>query len=182
MKWFDIEKVHIRPLAPEDEEWDQTKKYYNCWIYYDTYGIFDFIKDKWNLVTYISKMYISNDEIWIDFFVRSGSHFDYDFSYEYENKLLRALEYIYIHLKRWNLVINILTDEKKNIFKKFNIFNADDMQDYVLKYYNQINNTKEKKDFLEYNCHVLLSEKAKKEYIYDKYDMSYKNWIVNGLY
>ena len=50
MKGFNIGKIVLKPLAEEDKEWDETKQYYEEYIYYDMYWIFDFIKDKWKSI------------------------------------------------------------------------------------------------------------------------------------
>ena len=44
MSWFKLGNISVVPIPNNDVE--ETNDYYKEYIYYDRYGIFDYVKDK----------------------------------------------------------------------------------------------------------------------------------------
>jgi len=160
MTWF----LTNRLTFDKNDDWNETEKYYKEYIYYDRYGIFDFIKDKSNLATYISDFYLSGTEIWLHFFIKRSYYFEDDFSKVSESEYLRkALEYIHLHMKRWNIVVRVNIDIEKGHIKNFDIDNNDEMIEFMLSEYQRQPN---KEDFLEYWIFIRLSDDAWKHRVH----------------
>ena len=180
-KWFNIDNIILNEdyevmnpntgLTEYEYEFNEKKEYYEKYIYYDKYGIFDMYKDKTNLVTYITKMYLEGTPLGLDFFMRGDYNFSDDFNRIITKKIYKwsfhsldrvevALEFLHIHLKRWNIKIRHCLELGHKYYKYYTKENANDIFEDLKKAYLEAWKWKwwpeNKEDFLEWWVEIIL--------------------------